>query len=340
MIRAAVIGASGYTGVELIRLLIEHDQVDLVSVCSRSNAGALIGDVFPNFRGKAALRFEQQPTAECDVVFFAAADGVAMQQAEHFLDRGVKVIDLAADFRLRDPALWETWYGKKHACPGLLSEAVYGLPEMHRDEVRQARLVANPGCYPTAVLLGFYPLLKAHAVDGKYLIADVKSGVSGAGRRANLGLNLSEVSGSFKAYKASSHRHFPEIKSQLDAVAGRDFELSFTPHLVPMVRGIMATLYFETELGAEKLQEIFESVYVKEVFVHVLPAGSHPETRCVNGVNDCHIAVHKPECGRVGKVLVAIDNLIKGAAGQAVQNMNLTFGIAETAGLRAIASLP
>ncbi len=343
MIRAAIIGGTGYTGLELIRLLLGHPQAELVSVCSRNEAGRALSDVFPNFEGKSDLHFEAEldAAAGLDVVFFATPNGVAMKQVPALLKSGnTKIIDLAADFRLPDPAVWEAWYKEPHACPQLLSEAVYGLPELYREDIVGARVIANPGCYPTSVILGFYPLLGSGEVACDCLIADAKSGVSGAGRRADIGLAAAELGGNFKAYKVSAHRHFPEIETHLERAAGKPVGLSFTPHLLPVVRGIYSTLYCRTPMSQAQLQKLFEETYADEPFVTVLQAGSHPEIRTVRGVNDCHIAVHKPHGSEVAKVLVVIDNLIKGAAGQAVQNMNILFGIDETTGLAAVASLP
>ena len=343
MIRAAIVGGTGYTGLELIRLLLGHPQVELAAVCSRKEAGCSLSEVYPNFEGKSNLRLEAEigSASDLDVVFFATPNGVAMGQAPELLENpGIRVVDLAADFRLHDPVVWEEWYKEPHACPQLLAQAVYGLPEIYREQLSQARLVANPGCYPTSVLLGFYPLLKNGAVECDCLIADAKSGVSGAGRRANPGLSAAEIDGNFKAYKASAHRHFPEIKAHLDHVAGRGVGLSFTPHLLPVARGIYSTLYCRTALSQAQIQALFVEEYADEPFVTVLKAGAHPEMRAVRGVNDCHIAVHKPPGSDIAKVLVVIDNLVKGAAGQAVQNMNVLFGFDETAGLAAIASLP
>ena len=343
MIRTAVIGGTGYTGLELIRLLLIHPQAELVSVCSRNEAGRALSEVFPNFEGKSDLHFEAelQSAADLDVVFFATPNGVAMQRTPELLQgSSVKVIDLAADFRLPDPGVWEHWYKQPHGCPQLLGEAVYGLPEIYREDIAGARVIANPGCYPTSVLLGFHPLLKSGEVDCDCLIADVKSGVSGAGRRADIGLAAAEIDGNFKAYKASAHRHFPEIEMRLEQFAGKRVGLSFTPHLLPVARGIFATLYCRTRLSQAQMQSLFEEAYAAEPFVTVLKAGSHPQIRAVRGVNDCHIAVHKPQASDVAKVLVVIDNLIKGAAGQAVQNMNILFGLDETIGLAAVASLP
>ncbi len=337
MIRAAVIGGAGYTGLEVARLLLGHPQAELAFVVSRSCAGEPLARQFPALRDKTALHYRADIKGAdmdgLDVVFFATPNGVAMKQAEKWLSSGVRVIDLASDFRLSDAGEWQRWHDEEHACPELLAQAVYGLPELNREKIRQARLLANPGCYPTSILLGLKPALEAGVADVSCLIADSKSGVSGAGRQAQTGLLLGECGENFKAYKASRHRHWPEIKEQLDCIANASVGLSFTPHLLPIVRGIHSTLYFRSLLDQRALQTCFEKAYADEPFVEVLPAGSHPETRWVRGSNVCLIAVHRPETADVAKVLVVIDNLVKGAAGQAVQNMNLMFGFDETAGL-------
>jgi len=343
MIKVGVVGGTGYTGVELLRLLALHPEVQLEVVTSRGEAGTPVADLFPNLRGHIDLDFSE-PDAErlaaCDLVFFATPNGIAMKMAEALLNAGVKLIDLAADFRLKDPELWQDWYGMPHACPDLLDEAVYGLPEVNRTAIAGARLVANPGCYPTAVQLGFLPLLGAEGADLSSLIADCKSGVSGAGRKATVGALLAEASESFKAYGVPGHRHLPEIRQGLEAVSGHKVGLTFVPHLTPMIRGIHATLYLQLENPDLDLQSLFEAHYSEEPFVDVLPAGSHPETRTVKGANHCRLAVHRAPASGVVVVLSVIDNLVKGAAGQAVQNMNIMFGLDESAGLRGIALLP
>lgn len=343
MLRAGIVGATGYTGAELLRLLVMHPQVDVVAITSRSATDRRVEELFPNLRGHVNLSFKE-PTAEilaaCDVVFFATPNGTAMQSVPAILECGVRVIDLSADFRLRDPKLWRQWYGISHACPELLLEAVYGLPEINRSAIREARLVANPGCYPTAVLLGFLPLLQERLVDPDHLIADAKSGVSGAGRKAQVNTLLSEAAENFKAYGVDGHRHSPEIKQVLTHAAGSEIGLTFVPHLVPMIRGIQATLYARLRSELASLQTVFETRYVDEPFVDVLPAGSHPETRSVRGTNYCRLAVHRPSGSDTVVVQAVIDNLVKGAAGQAVQNMNLMFGLEETSGLAGVALLP
>lgn len=342
MIRVGIVGATGYTGVELLRLLLGHPGVVIQVVTSRSEAGTAVADLFPNLRGHSSLRFQEPDVAqlaECDLVFFATPNGTAMQLVPELLQRGVRVIDLAADFRLRDADEWQQWYGIPHACPELLEEAVYGLPELNRAAIRQARLVANPGCYPTAVTLGLLPLLEKDLVETYNLIADAKSGVSGAGRKASVPMLMGEAGESFKAYGVPGHRHWPEIRQTLAQIAGHRVGLTFVPHLVPMIRGIHATLYAQMNQSVD-LQALFETRYHDEPFVDILPAGSHPETRHVRGVNRCQLAVHNPREYGTAVVLSVIDNLVKGAAGQAVQNLNLMCGLAESTGLTAIAALP
>ena len=336
-------GATGYTGVELLRLLALHPEVQVTHVTSRAEAGTPVSAVFPNLRKYLDLQFCEPDVArlaECDVVFFATPNGTAMQSVPELLQRGVKVIDLSADFRIKDAKLWSQWYKMEHACPELLAEAVYGLPEVNREQVRSARLVANPGCYPTAVQLGFLPLLRAGLVDPARLIADVKSGVSGAGRKAEIGMLLAECSESFKAYAINGHRHLPEIVQGLNAVSAAPVGLTFMPHLVPMIRGIQASLYATLRDTSVDLQQLFEDSYRDEPFVDVLPAGQSPETRSVRGSNHCQLAVCRPQGGDTVVVLAVEDNLVKGAAGQAVQNMNLMFALPETAGINLIAALP
>jgi N-acetyl-gamma-glutamyl-phosphate reductase len=342
MVKVGIVGGTGYTGVELLRLLAVHPQVELQVITSRSEAGGAVSALFPNLRGFVDLPFSSPDSAslrQCDLVFFATPNGIAMSMTRELLDAGVRVIDLAADFRFKNAALWEQWYGIPHACPELLAEAVYGLPEMNREQLRDARLVANPGCYPTAVTLGFLPLLEAVVVDGMHLIADAKSGVSGAGRKAEIGYLFCEAGDNMKAYGVAGHRHLPEILQNLALAAGSAPGLTFIPHLTPMIRGIHATLYARLQKEVD-LQGLFHSRYKDEPFVDILPAGSLPETRSVRGCNTCRIAVHRPGQGDTVVVLSVIDNLVKGAAGQAVQNMNILFGLEETVGLYNVPLLP
>lgn len=342
-IKVGIVGGTGYTGVELLRLLAAHPAVELAVITSRGDAGTPVAHMFPNLRGRVDIAFTVPDTgalAACDVVFFATPNGIAMKETGELLQKGVRVIDLAADFRIKDVAEWEKWYGMTHASPDLVAEAVYGLPEFNRSAIRGARLVANPGCYPTAVQLGFMPLLRAGVVDAAGLIADCKSGVSGAGRKAEVHTLLAEAGDNFKAYGVSGHRHLPEIRLGLSGIAGQAVGLTFVPHLTPMIRGIHATLYARLTDTSADLQALFERNYADEPFVDVMPAGSHPETRSVRGANTCRIAVHRPQGGDTVVVLSAIDNLVKGAAGQAIHNMNLMFGLAETTGIDGIALLP
>ena len=339
MIKAGIVGGTGYTGVELLRLLAQHPQVELKAITSRKEAGTPVAAMFPSLRKHVELKFtEPDPKTlrGCDVVFFATPHGVCMKDARAVLDGGAKIVDLSADFRLQDLAEWERWYKMKHTEPELVREAVYGLCELNRERIRKARLIANPGCYPTAIQLGFVPLLEAEAVDPQHLIADAKSGVSGAGRKAELSLAFSEVSDNFSAYNVPGHRHRPETRESLAQVAKRDIGLVFNAHLTPMNRGIFATLYGRITKETD-FQALFEKRYAKEPFVDVMPAGSHPDTRSVRAANMCRIALHRPPeskgTGQTLVVLSVIDNLVKGAAGQAVQNMNLMFGVPETTGL-------
>lgn len=343
MIKVGIVGGTGYTGVELLRLLARHPQVELTAITSRKEAGMKVADMFPNLRGRVGLAFttpEEAGLEKCDVVFFATPNGVAMQQTRALLDAGVKVIDLAADFRIKDVKEWESWYKLEHACPDLIAEAVYGLPEVNREAIRNARLIANPGCYPTAAQLGFLPLIENDLVDTTHLVADCKSGVSGAGRKAETHILFAEAADNFKAYAVPGHRHLPEIRQGLSFAAGHQVGLTFVPHLTPLIRGIHATLYARQIKTDVDLQALYEKRYAGEPFVDVLPAGSHPETRSVRGSNVCRIALHRPQGGNVVVVLSVIDNLVKGAAGQAVQNMNLMFGFAETTAIDEIGLLP
>lgn len=339
MIQAGIVGATGYTGVELLRLLSSHPEVEVVAVSSDSEAGRPVADVHPHLRAWVDLAYiphQQLYETECSVVFFAAPNGTAMQQTPKLLEQGRRVIDLAADFRLRDPQVWESYYQMPHACPELLEEAVYGLPELNREQVSQARLVANPGCYPTAVILGLLPLLESGAVDLEHLVADAKSGISGAGRQASTPLLMSEAMENFRAYGVHRHRHGPEIAQALGQAAGQSVGLTFTPHVAPMIRGILATLYAWTDMPAGDVQNLYEERYSGELFVDVMPSESLPQTKNVRGSNICRIAVH-PGQGAPLVIVSAIDNLIKGAAGQAVQNMNLMFDLPEQTGLSQIA---
>lgn len=342
MIRIGIVGGTGYTGAELLRLLARHPEARIEVITSRTEAGQPVAEMFPHLRGSLDLAFSEpdpDALARCDLVFFATPNGTAMQSVPGLLERGVRVIDLAADFRLKDPIVWERWYGMPHQCPDLLDQAVYGLPELNRAAIREARLVANPGCYPTAITLGFMPLLERNLVDPSWLIADAKSGVSGAGRKATTGLLMAEVGESFKAYSVTGHRHAPEIAQNLKLFAGVDAGLTFVPHLLPMIRGIEATLYARLVDTSVDLERLYAERYAGEAFVDLMPGG-HPDTRSVRGANMCRIAVSRQGDGPVVIVQSVIDNLVKGAAGQAVQNMNLMFGLDESAGLEAVALLP
>ncbi|MET3999342.1 N-acetyl-gamma-glutamyl-phosphate reductase [Marinobacterium sp. MBR-109] len=344
VVKVGIVGGTGYTGVELLRLLANHPQARVDVITSRSEEGIPVADMYPNLRGHHDIAFtvpDVDRLAGCDVVFFATPHGVAMSMAPELVARGVRVIDLGADFRIKDIELWEKWYNLKHTCPDLVAKAVYGLPELNRDQIKGAELIGCAGCYPTAVQLGYLPLLESKLVDHRRLIADCKSGASGAGRGANVGTLLCEASESVKAYGVPGHRHLPEIRQGLSGIAERPVGLTFSPHLMPMIRGIHATLYsvLKDPVGPD-LQALFEERYRNEPFVDVMPAGSHPETRSVKGSNMCRISVHQPQGEDVVVVLSVIDNLVKGASGQAVQIMNLMFDLPERSGLEQVALMP
>ena len=343
MIKASIVGGTGYTGVELLRLLSVHPEVEVTAITSRSESGLPVADLFPSLRGHYDLCFsEPDPAqlAESDVVFFATPHGVAQAMVPEILNRGARVVDLSADFRIKDQQLWEKWYNQSHACPELIGEAVYGLPEVNRAAIGAARLIACPGCYPTSVQLGFLPLLENDLVAANDLIANSASGASGAGRQAKIDNLHSEVSDSFKAYGAGGHRHLPEIVQGLESFSSQPVGLTFVPHLLPIVRGIHSTLYASLVDTNVDLQVLFEERYADEPFVDVMPTGAHPQTRSVRGSNVCRISVVRPQGGDKVVVMSAIDNLVKGASGQAVQNMNIMFGLAETSGLEAPPLLP
>ncbi len=345
-IKVGIVGGTGYTGVELLRLLAIHPHVELVAITSRGDAGLPVADMFPSLRGFVNLAFADPAHAnliQCDVVFFATPHGVAMSQAQSLLEANVKVIDLAADFRLQDTAVFEKWYKMPHSCPDVLKNAVYGIPELHREHIKTAKVIGNPGCYPTTVLLGLAPLLEQGLIDlSAPIIADSKSGVSGAGRKAEVATLFAEASDNMKAYGVSGHRHHPEIHAQLTQLAKDQVHFIFVPHLIPMIRGMLSTIYVKLSEKASTvdLQALFEQRYANERFVDVLPKGVLPETRSVRGSNQLRIALH-PQANTGYLTLVVVqDNLVKGAAGQAVQNMNIMFGIDETTGLEVVPLLP
>ncbi|MDO8961737.1 MAG: N-acetyl-gamma-glutamyl-phosphate reductase [Methylophilus sp.] len=344
-VKVGIVGGTGYTGVELLRLLALHPQVELTVITSRGDAGTWVADMFPSLRGYVTLTFSDPATANlsvCDVVFFATPHGVAMNQAESLIAAGVKIIDLAADFRLQDATVFEQWYKMPHACPDVLKQAVYGLPELFRQDIQQAQVIGNPGCYPTTVLLGLAPLLEKGYIDfSAPIIADAKSGVSGAGRKAEVSTLFSEASDSMKAYGVAGHRHHPEIVAQLNLLAKTELDFIFVPHLIPMIRGMLSTLYVKLAASAQgvDLQALYETRYANEYFVDVLPSGRLPETRSVRGANHLRISLQPQASGYLTLVVVQ-DNLVKGAAGQAVQNMNIMMGFDEKMGLQVLPLLP
>lgn len=345
-LKIGIVGATGYTGVELLRLLSRHPHAQVVTVTSRGEDGLPLPDLFPSLRGiYDDLTFrhpDHAPLHECDVVFFATPNGIAMQQAPELLAQNIRVIDLSADYRIRDVTTWETWYKMTHASPDTIQQAVYGLPEMNREAIRSARLIANPGCYPTCVTLPLLPLLQQNCLQsGTAIIADCKSGVSGAGRKAEVANLFSEAGDNFKAYGVAGHRHLPEIQQNLNDIRiGHAAGLVFVPHLTPLIRGMQATLYVQAQNDTD-LHQVLTAHYADSLFVDVLPQGRIPETRSVRASNMCRIAIQKaPQQKNTWIILSVIDNLVKGAAGQAVQNMNIMFGLDEQSGLDITPVLP
>jgi len=343
MYKVGIVGGTGYTGVELLRLLARHPEVELTAITSRGNAGTPVADMFPSLRGRTSLAFSEPDLAtlgECDVVFFATPHGTAMEMTPALLEAGTRVIDLGPDFRLKDAEVWSKWYKHQHSCPQLLEEAVYGLPELNRQKIAGARVVANPGCYPTCILLAVMPLLEKGLIDRDRIIADAKSGVSGAGRQAAVRTLLGEAGENFSPYGVSGHRHHPEISEQLARIAGTPVGLVFVPHLLPMIRGMEATVYMTANAADVDLQALYQERYADEPFVDVMPAGALPETKSVRGTNVCRLVLHHDAASNTIIALSVIDNLSKGASGQAVQNMNLMLGLPETMGLDDIALVP
>ena len=340
-IKVGIVGGTGYTGVELLRMLTLHPNATVTTITSRKEAGTRLDAMFPSLRGRCDLVFSDTATADwtnCDVVFYATPHGVAMADAQKLTTAGVKIIDLAADFRFKDLAVFEQWYKMPHACPDLAATAAYGLVELNREAIKSANIVGNPGCYPTTMQLGYYPLLKAGIIDARHLIADCASGVSGAGKKAEVDFLLTETSDNFKAYGVSGHRHHPETQARLQEMTSDTVRLIFTPHLVPMIRGMHSTLYAQLtgsglSMTNDELQALFVDAYEGESFIDVMPFGSTPDTRSTRGSNMLRMALHRPHNGDTIVVLVVQDNLVKGAAGAAVQCMNVMFGVPETAGL-------
>ena len=346
MVNVGIIGGTGYTGAELLRLLAMHPKVNIQVITSRSEAGRLVADLYSNLRGHCDIAFSEpnvEAMKQCDVVFSATPNGVLMNVARELHEAGIKLIDLAADFRIQDIATWEQWYGMKHACPELVAKAVYGMPEMNREAIKSADIIANPGCYVTATTLALLPLVQANkngaAIDLNGIVVDAKSGVTGAGRGANVATLYSEVTDSFKAYGVDGHRHHPEITQNLTVTAGQNVGITFLPHLVPMQRGILASIYVDPVESAD-IAARYANRYKDEPFVDILPQGVFPETRSVRSSNICRIAFCQPKVGDKLIILSAIDNLTKGAAGQAVQNFNLMFGFDETLSLSNPAMMP
>ena len=346
MIKVSIMGATGYTGQELVRILRQHPGVELVGLGTQNYAGQPFAKVYPHFNGVVDLvcRAVDDPRllADADVVFLAMPHGLSASLVGAILEQGKKAVDLGADFRLRSPAVYQKWYKTEGPAVDLLAEAVYGLPEINREKIKKARVVANPGCYPTTAVLGLAPLLKNRMIDPRLIIIDSKSGVSGAGRGLAVNSLFAETDGDFKAYGLPVHRHAPEIEQELGLLAGQEVTVTFTPHLLPMTRGMLSTIYVQpvTEVTSGRLHEIYREFYRDEPFVRVCPPGQYPHTKWVQGTNYCDIGLNLDErTGRI-TVLSAIDNLVKGASGQAVQNMNIMCGLEETLGNNRVALYP
>ncbi len=338
MLKAAVIGGTGYAGVELVRILLGHPHAELTIITSRQYAGRPFSDIYPAMAGIVNLTcqaFSEEAVSEAaEVIFTALPHKASMGVVPGLIDRGKRVIDLSADFRFKDPALYEAWY-EPHQAKDLLKTAVYGLPEIYLDDIQKASLVGNPGCYPTSVLLPLLPLIKAPFVDADSIVADSKSGTSGAGRLVSLATHFCEVNEGFKAYKVAEHRHNPEMDEVLSLFAGRTIHLTFTPHLVPMTRGMLTTIYvgLKEDVSTRDVASYLDSFYADKPFVRICPRGRFPNTMYVRGTNYCDIGFQVAEQTKRLVLISAIDNLVKGASGQAVQNMNIMLGLPETAGL-------
>ncbi|HKZ46034.1 MAG TPA: N-acetyl-gamma-glutamyl-phosphate reductase [Thermodesulfobacteriota bacterium] len=336
MIKAAILGGSGYTGFELLRILGNHPAVQVTTITSRQRKGCRVEEVFPGLNSILNLTFEDPANfraySKADIIFSALPHHASMEIAPDLLKNGKRVIDLSADFRLKNTNIYEAWYGKQHIAKGLLKKAVYGLPELYKGKIKNAALIANPGCYPTGAILGLAPILKAGIIDTNTIIIDSKSGVSGAGKTASQDTSFAEVNEGFKAYKVGEHRHTPEIEQELGLIAGMDIKVTFVPHLLPVNRGILSTIYAQVT-SQKNILNIYKKYYKGEFFVRIMSEGVFPNISQVKGSNFCDIGLKIDE--RTGRLIVitAIDNLVKGASGQAVQNMNIMFGLPETLGL-------
>jgi len=343
--RVGIIGATGYTGVELLRLLFHHPEVEVTALTSQKYAGVEIGRVFPTLMNHLELKCEElsveRISQKVDFVLTAVPHKTAMETVPLFYRRGKKVVDLSADFRLKDPVVYERWY-QKHTAADLLPESVYGLPEFHREKIRSAKIVGNPGCYPTGALIGLIPLVKKELISLEAIIVDAKSGVSGAGRDVVLESLFCEVNEGVKAYKIFAHRHTPEIEQELSQIVQREIKVTFVPHLIPMDRGILTTLYVRLikKLKTEDLLNAFQDYFRGEPFIRIYPKGKLPNTKDVRGSNFCDIGAVVSEPDDRAVVVTAIDNLVKGASGEAVQNMNIMLGCPETMGLEVVPLFP
>ncbi len=346
MLDVGICGGSGYTGGELLRLLSRHPSVRVTTVTSERSAGRHVTELFPHLEGVVDLGFEplekEKLLEKADLFFLALPHGASQEAVQFFHVRGKMVIDLSADFRLKDPEVYREWYGVRHGCPSVLEKAVYGLPEIHRDRIKGARLIANPGCYPTGAILGLYPALREGITDVDSAVIDSKSGVSGAGRKADHAYSFCEVNDSFRAYRIATHRHTPEMEQEFSAITGKAARVNFTPHLLPVSRGILTTIHcpLKKEIPTGRVIELYRETYLYEPFIRVYGEERFPDIRNVRGTNFCDIGLKVNRRTNTLVVITAIDNLMKGASGQAVQNMNIMMGFEETAGLGLVAALP
>ncbi len=343
--KIGIIGATGYTGLELLRFLIHHPEVEITALTSQKYAGVSIGQVFPSLTDQIQVKCEelsaQRIAEKTDFLFTAVPHKTAMEIVPVFYRKGKRIVDLSADFRLKEASIYEKWY-QKHTAPDLLPESVYGLPELHREEIRKAKIVGNPGCYPTGALIGLTPLVKKGLISNEGIVVDSKSGVSGAGRDVVLESLFCEVNEGVKAYKIFAHRHTPEIDQELSQLVRKEIRVTFVPHLIPMDRGILSTLYvhLKKKMKTGELLDAFHDFYRGEPFVRIYPEGKLPSTKNVRGSNFCDIGVAVSEPDDRAVVVTAIDNLVKGASGEAVQNMNIMLGYPETTGLAVLPVVP
>lgn len=346
MLKVAICGGSGYAGAELLRILAFHPKIEVTAVTSEKSAGKRVTDLFPHLYRYSHLIYEplkkEEVLSKAEIFFLALPHGASQEAVDFFVSKGKRVIDLSADYRIRDAEIYEKWYKTPHRFINTLKQAVYGLPEIYREKIVNSKLISNPGCYPTGSLLGLYPALKNNIIDPDFIVIDSKSGTSGAGRQSDTAYSFCEINEGFKAYGVTTHRHTPEIEQELSAIAKRDIKVNFTPHLVPIDRGILTTIYAKLlkKIDAEVVQKLYSETYRKEPFIRLLDTGSFPNVKNIRGTNLCEIGIAVNKRTDYLIIITAIDNLVKGAAGQAIQNMNIMMGFEETMGIDSIALFP